>query len=224
MITKGQLISDVKNELRMLNADYRVSNKFIWNIIQKHSLWLIKEDSDKLRLIRNNSIFQTLKCVEVVSAPTIDDCCGIRSRCSVQRTEKKLPEMYEDSDGVIIKSIYSLDGSVEFTQITVQQYIRKLADPNFKYDKSNYCYYNNGWLYFPKSTVRKIMIKAYFQEDISKYNICDDTFIDPCKTRLDDTFNLPTYLQGRLMDAVFKDLGITRQIPNDPQINKIENQ
>ena len=224
MPTKGSIISQVRNQLRMINADYKIPNKFIWSIIDKHSRWLINEDSNKLRLIRSNTIFQTWKCVDVLPAPTIDDCCGVKSRCTVQRTAVKAPALYEDTAGIIIKSIYSIDGSVEFKRITVQEYIRKLENANFKYDKSNYYYYNNGWFYFPNSSIRKVMIKGYFIDDIAEYNDCEDIEIDPCKTKMDETFNIPDYISGRLMDFVLKDLGITRQIPDDPQINKIENQ
>lgn len=224
MSTKGLFISQARNQLRMINADYKLPNRFIWSIIDKHLRWLINEDSNKLRLVRNNTIFQTWKCVDVIPAPTIDDCCGVASRCTVQRTAIKAPDLYEDTNGVIVKSVFSIDGSTDFKQITVQEYMRKLENPNSKYDKSNYFYYNNGWFYFPNSSIRKVMIKGHFINDISEFNQCDGIDIDPCRTRLDDNLNFPSYILGRLMDFVIKDLSMTRQIPDDPQINKIENQ
>lgn len=223
MLKKRELISQVKNQLRMVNADYKISNKFIWLIIDKHVRWLIKREGEKMRLVKNQFLFQTLKCVEVEEAPAIDDCCGIRSRCTVQRTKHKLPKLYEDGYGVVIKSVYSLDGSQEFQPISIQQYIRKLENPNSKYDKALYYYYNNGWLYFPKSKIKMVMVKGYFEEDIAKYNhCCDDYDIDPCKTKLDEQLNLPDYLLGELLEHVIKDLIVTKQVQPDEAINKNE--
>ena len=222
MLKKRELISQVKNQLRMVNADYKISNKFIWLIIDKHVRWLIKREGEKMRLVKNQFLFQTLKCVEVEEAPAIDDCCGIRSRCTVHRTKYKLPKLYEDGYGVVIKSVYTLDGSQEFQPISIQQYIRKLENPNSKYDKALYYYYNNGWLYFPKSKIKMVMVKGYFEEDIAKYNHCDNNDIDPCKTKLDEQLNLPDYLLGELLEHVVKDLIVTRQVQPDEAINKNE--
>lgn len=219
-MTKGELISQVRNQLKIVNADYRLTNKFIWSIIDKHMRWLIKRDVDKLRLIKNDFLFQTLRCVEVEEAPAIDDCCGIKSICTVFRTKEKIPKLYEGSDGVVIKAVYSLDGSTEYQPISVQQYTRKLSNPYSKYDKSDYYYYNNGWLYFPKKRVRMVMVKGYFEEDIDIYNDCQDIEIDPCKSKLDEKFNLPDYLLGELMQHVLKDISMNRQIQDDTQIDK----
>ena len=67
-----------------------------------------------------------------------------------------------------------------------------------------------------------VMVKGYVEEDITKYSVCDNLEIDPCKTKLDEQLNLPDYLLGELLENVVKDLTLTKQIPFDDAINKNE--
>lgn len=220
-MTRGELISQIKNELRINSADNRLTNRFIWSIIYKHLSWLIKRESSKLRLIRQDNIFQSLKCVDVEEAPAVDPCCGIRSKCTVHRTCEPIPKLFEDDYGIIIKSVLVVDKSDEFNLITLSEYIRKIENPHSKYDKSKYFFYDNGYLYFPKSEIRKVIIKGYFVDDV--VNSCDEDTTS-CKSFLDMEARVPQYILGELMNQVLTELTkLTMQIQPDDQVDKAEN-
>lgn len=221
VITKGQLISDARTIARELNGDSKLSNKALWSIISKHADWLIHRDSNKLKLAKFDYLYQTLKCVRVDEAPVIDPCCGVKSKCMVFRTVDKLPELYEDSYGVRIRSVFSIDGSAEFTQISVQDYMRKVEDPNMRYDKSRYFFFNNGYLYFPKNPVRMVMVKGHYKNDVTADCGCGED--KPCVQRISEGSMLPDYLRGELMEFVKKDLLQMKQIRPDEQIDKNQN-
>jgi hypothetical protein len=225
-MTNGELISQIRNQLKDVSADSKLTDKFIYSIMKKHAKWLIKREANKLQIMRFDYLFQTLKCVDVEQAPAIDDCCGIKGKCRISRTVHKVPRLFEDIDGVIIRSVFSIDGSVEYTPITIQEYMRKLENPHSKYDKSIYYYFNNGYLYFPKDYVKKIMIKGYFEDDIRKNNSCvkcEDE--DPaCISKLDQEFRLPEHLNGELMNFVIQDIAnVTMKLQADEDINKNDN-
>lgn len=219
-ITKGQLISDARILARELNADSRLSNKALWSILSKHMDWLIHRESNKLKMADFDYLYQTIKCVEVIEAPAIDPCCGVKSKCMVFRTKDRLPELYEDSAGVRIKMVYSIDNSADFTQIKVKDYMRKLEDPNSKYDKARYFYFNDGYLYFPKQFPRKVMTKGHFKFDVS--NDCGCGGEKKCIRRMDEPSMMPEYLRGELMEFVKKDLFQRAQIRPEDQIDKNE--
>jgi hypothetical protein len=220
--TKGELISMIKNELKLVHADSRFTNKFIWSVIQKHADWLIKRESSKLRVLSQNTIFQTMKCVHVDDAPAVDECCGIKTRCKVFRTRIKLPNLYEDDRGVIIKSVYTIDGSKDFSEITVEEYMRKLENPHMKYDQSSYFFYNNGYLYFPKSTIRRVMVKGYFVDEI--VNDCEPCPTEEaCVSYLDSPIRIPKYIVGELLQFVLNEFAaLTLKIQSDEQVDKNE--
>lgn len=223
-ITKGELISQVKNELNLNNSDSRLTNRFIWSIIDKHAQWLIKREARKFRLYNQDSLFQTYKCVDVEDAPAVDSCCGIRTKCKVFRTAHKLPDMFESDTGVIIRSVYTIDGSKDFSPISIQDYMRKLEDPNSKYDQSLYFFYNSGYLYFPKSRIRKVMIKAYFKKELDQPDCEECNSKVSCISMLDSPIRLPKYLVAELMQFVLNELAsFTLKIQGDEDINKNEN-
>jgi hypothetical protein len=110
-------ISNVRTDLKKYDADAHITNKQIYTILNKHSKWLLKRESDTFRLARINRIYQEYKCAEVIDVPKIDPCCGIVTKCTIKRTKSKIPDLYEDILGVLIKRVTSIDGStveVEF--------------------------------------------------------------------------------------------------------------
>jgi len=229
--TRGGLISQVRTQFKELNADSSLTDRQIWSVIDKHARWLISREAKNLQLMSYDTIFQTFKCAEVEDAPAIDDCCGVRSKCLVKRTKDKLPDMYEGEDGVLIKTVFTIDGSKEFVPIKIQEYMRKLENPDSRFDRSLYVYFNNGYLYFPKvntidksivnqTHLRKVMIKAMFIDEV--VNPCDKDS-PPCISAFDMKIRFPKKLEGEIMSHVFQEFGIYKQVPNDAQIDKNEN-
>lgn len=222
--TKGELISSIRNQLRILNVDSTLSNRFIWSIIEKHLRWLLKRESDKMNLLGLDYLFQMYKCVEIDEAPMVDACCGLRTKCKIFRTVDPLPKMYEDAQGIIFRSIMAIDGSDIFTPIKPTEYGRKLENPiTLKYDKSLYFFYRDGHLYFPGSRIRKVMIYGYFEDEI--INECDNTCDTPppCGNKLSEPARIPDQIKAELMDWVVKDLiNVTLKIRPDEEINKSE--
>lgn len=217
----GQLISQARNQLRMVNADMKVSKRFIWSIIDKHARWLIKRESSKLKLMKMDYLFQTLKCVDVIEVPSSDECCGIKTKCKIWRTREKVPQVYTDEDGVIFKAVYSVDGSEEFIPIKLQEFMRKTENPHSKYDKGRYYYYNNGYLYFPNSHIKMVQVKGYFMDEI--INECrPEDHIKKCMSNMDKRLRIPDYLVAEMMEHVVNDLINLRKIPADVRIDKNE--
>lgn len=218
----GQLISQIRNQLRIVNEDSRVSRRFIWSLIDKHARWLIKRESSKLRLLKMDYLFQTLHCVPVIEVPSSDECCGIKTSCKIWRTKDKIQHVYTDEDGIILKAVYSVDGSEEFTPIKLQEFMRKTENPHSRYDKARYYYYNNGYLYFPNTHVRMVQIKGYFIDEV--INQCkDEDKGKECKAHEDKRLRIPDYLVGELMEHVINDMINSKKVPEDVRIDKNEN-
>lgn len=205
----------------MVNADIKVTKRFIWSIIDKHARWLIKRESSKLRLMKLDYLFQTLKCVDVIEVPSTDECCGIKTRCKIWRTREKVPHVYTDEDGVIFKAVYTIDGSEEFTPIKIQEFMRKTENPHSKYDKGRYYYYNNGYLYFPNTPIKMVQVKGYFIDEVINECKIEDHH-KKCMSNIDKPLRIPTSLVGELMEHVVNDLINLRKVPADVKIDKNE--
>lgn len=218
----GQLISQIRNQVRIVNEDSRVSRRFIWSLIDKHARWLIKRESSKLRIMKMDYLFQTLKCVSVIEVPASDECCGLKTKCKIWRTRDKIPSVYTDEDGIILKAVYSVDGSEEFTPIKLQEFMRKIENPHSKYDKARYYYYNNGYLYFPNTHIKVVQVKGYFIDEV--INSCKPGDEEKrCMPNTDKRLRIPDYLLGELMDHVLNDMINSKKVPEDVKIDKNTN-
>lgn len=218
-MTNRSLINQVKELVKERYADSRLSNKFIYSILSKIAKLLIKRESDGLKLLKYQNLYQTLKCIEVIEAPTIDPCCGIKSYCSVWRTKDKLPEMYEDGAGVIVYDVLSIDGSFAYEFRTAEAIRRKMSNPWIKkYSKETmYSFYEDGYLYFTKRTML-VGVKGMFIEDVKKYSTCEK---QECSSFLDERFYIPPHLEEPLIKASLEEIIKTyKAIPDDININK----
>jgi len=221
--TNREGISIVLRLFKQINADARLTYKAAYSLLMKHSKWLIKRDSDVLKLLRKHKIYQKVKCLEVIEAPMIDPCCGIRSlKCSIYRTKTKLPELYEDSAGIIIHNITSIDGSTDIKLVTASAIKRKLNNPwKGKKDGVILAFYNDGYLYFPNKHLKMIEVEGLFTKSIDeKENCtpCKECDKEPCVKFLDKDFIIPDYLEAQLFDAVIRDLSNTySRIPEREQ-------
>lgn len=226
-----QAIHRVKRLFREVNADSRLSDRTVYSLILNHTKWLIYRESIKFNIVQVDSVFQILKCVPVIEAPLIDPCCGIKSKCTVYRTKDKLPDLYEDSGGVIIRDVLTIDGSKSLTQIKPSEWLRKQENPWLNKNKKNsFFFYSEGYLYFPNGSWKMIEVNGLFTEDISDLNICDDknTCEDEtkeCRKFLDKKLIIPEFLEAQMFDNVIKDLANTyKKLPEKSnEINKNDN-
>lgn len=218
--TNREYIYQVKKILKETYGDSRVTNKFVYSLLTKHAKWLIRRESNALKLAKYQSLYQTYKCVEVIEAPLIDPCCGISSLCKVWRTKEKLPELFEDTDGVLITNITSVDRSYAYDFMTPDSIQRKLNNPWVqKYNTARtYAFYENGYLYFTERTVL-VEVRGMFTKDISTLGKCGKE--QPCIPFLDQPFYLPGYLEAEVISHVEKELAsLYKAIPEDININK----
>lgn len=222
-ITIGGAISRVRNDFRLVHADARVTNKYIYALLDDRAAKAIKEESDKKRLTKIDAIWQTLDCQELIDVPTTDDCCKFQSNCTIKRTKDKIPFLYEDSSGVLIRSVTSIDYSQELQPIKLSEWLRK-KEINNKFDKTLYFFYRNGYLYFPNLNWKLITVSGLFKDNVDKYNKCDGEDTDPvCTSKLDDKWPVPEYIQSGVIDYVIRELASTiAQIPphQEEEINK----
>lgn len=219
-LTVRQAISQVKIPNKAVNTDSRLTNKYIYSLLRKHRDLLIKQIDSKFQLMKLGYLYQVWKCADLIPAPTIEECYGIKTNCTIFRTRNKLPYTLVASWGPVIRKVSSIDGSTEVVPITPAEWNRIQEDTNTKYDKNYYYYWSEGYLYFPNLEWKKVKVEALFEEDIDKYNECCEEY-NPCKTILDSTFRIPKEVLAVCIDNVNKEiLGEYQRVPDDNKIDK----
>jgi hypothetical protein len=215
MITILEATSRIRNLTKSVKQDAFLTDRFLYSVIMKHAKLLMRRQDNLHRIMKFNSVFQTLDFVELIDVDRAQaECRCISTGCTFKRTKEKLPQMIDGYWGPLIRAVTSLDLSEELTPTFPTTFEQMSRQKTFKYNKKKYYWYLNGYLYFPNLEWDAIRLEGVFEGDISQYN-CDTT--DDCEYIQDKTINIPEYLFTEIEQLVMRDLGVTLQIPQDIQ-------
>lgn len=216
--TIGEVISRIRNQLKAVKQDAFLTDRFIYSLISKHAKLLMKREDSKSKLMNFSSVFQTLDFVELEEVDRVEaQCTGITSGITFRRTKFKPPTFMQGYWGPLIRTITSIDGSIDLQPTTPTAYLNYSRSKNFKYNKTRYYWFLNDHMYFPDVDWDAVRIEGIFEDSISRWN-CDKT--DDCTLRQLESFNVPDYLHVEIEAGVLKDFALTLQIPSDVSADK----
>ena len=113
MTTIGTVVSRIKNQVKAVRQDAFLTDRYVYSVTIKYAQVLMRRQDSQNKLMKFNSIWQTLPCVELIEVDKIEACCaGIKSGCTIKRTKDKLPTFMEGYWGPLIRTVSSIDGSI----------------------------------------------------------------------------------------------------------------
>ncbi len=156
-----------------------------------------------------SNIFKVMPYVELIEVDKVDAAClGVYSGCYFKRTKERLPDLLTGIQGPIFRTVSSIDGTVELFRTDPGTFVSMTKTTTFKYNKRQYWWYLDGYLYFPNLIWDAVKIEAIFENDVET---CDS---DKCLIRQDQALNIPAYLFSEIETFVVKELNMTMQVPN----------
>jgi hypothetical protein len=210
MTTIGEAISRVRNTLKAVKEDPFLTDRTIYYSLLKYAQTLIKREDNQFRLMKMSQIFKVLPYVELIDVDKVEaGCLGVYSECYFKRSKEKLPTILNGMFGPIIRTVSSIDGSIEMFRTDPGTWISITKSTTFKYNKRPYFWYLNGYLYAPNIDWDAIRVEAIFDGQL------DTCSTEPCLIRQDDPFVLPEYLFSEVEQFVVKELTMTMQVPTD---------
>ena len=215
MGTIAEALSRLRNQLKVVNQDAFTTDRFLYSLWMKHARLLMHRQDNLNRVMKYNSVFQSLHLVELIDIDKAEsECQCVIAGCTIKRTKEKLPKMIEGYWGPLIRSVTSLDYSEELTPIFPTSYEKMSKQKSFKYNKHKYYWFLDGYLYLPNIPWDGVRVDAVFEGDISNYN-CDAE--DDCQIVQEKTLNIPEFLYSEIEQLVMRDLGVMLQVPQDAQ-------
>ena len=210
MTTIGDTISRVRNVVKGVKEDAFLTDRLIYSLVLKYAKMLIKRQDNENKIMRFQSLFEALPCVELIEVDKIEACCsGIKSNCTIMRTKDKLPTVLEGAYGPLFRTVSSIDGSIQCFKTYPSTYTNMANTKTFKYNTNKYYWYLDGYLYFPNIVWESVRVEGLWNESVAMYK-CDG---DVCKARQDDDTHIPEYLFAEIEQMVAKDLLTMVQIP-----------
>lgn len=214
----GDITSRLRGAIKAQKQDAFVTDRYLFSIALKYAKLLIKQEDSKNRIMRFNALFEVLPCEELVEVDRVEACCSdIRTGCTFRRTKNKLPGLLQGTYGPLLRTVSSIDGSVEVFQTEPGTYRSMTNTTTFKYNKNKYYWYLDEYLYFPDSTWEAVRIEGIFEDNISMYT-CDTS--DACQLRQEDTFSVPDYLIAAVEQMARQELFGSAQLPGDGATDK----
>lgn len=217
--TIAYAVSRVRGSLKASKEDAFITDRYIYSLILKYAKTFIKRQDTLDSLLRFNSLFVALPCVELIEVDKIEACCNIKSNCKIMRTKEKIPKPLESLNGLLIRTVSSIDGSTEVYMTEPGTYTSMTKTSTHKYDKSKYYWYLNGYLYFPNIEWESIKIEGVFEDDISNFD-CNSGDCDECTKRQDQKMSIPADLLSEIEQQVRAEILPQSQLPPDVQDDK----
>jgi len=219
MTTKSDTISRVRRLVKGDKLDAFLTDRFLYSQVMKYARLYIKQKDDGNKMTRYSSMFQKFPAVPLIEVSPIEaGCVDINVCCTMKRSKDRLPKILEGAFGPIIRSVTSVDGSTEVKRTDPKTWSYMTRSSTFKYNKTKYYWYMNGYTYLPDIPWDSADVDAMWEDDISEF-FCDAE--DCCVDRLTEPTNVPDDLFAQIEGVLKNDLLGMIQIPKD---NNVDNQ
>ena len=210
MTTIGEAISRVRNTLKAAKEDPFLTDRTIYFLLTKYGQTLLKREDNQFKLMKISSIFQVLPYLELIDVDKVEaGCIGVYSGCYFKRSKEKLPTILNGTFGPIIRTVSSIDGTIELFRTDPGTWVSMTKTTTFKYNRSIYFWYLNGYLYIPNVDWDAVRMEAIFEGQV------DTCTTDDCLIKQDQPLPFPEYLFSEIEQYVVKELTITMQVPAD---------
>jgi len=210
MTTIGEAISRVRNTLKAVKEDPFLTDRTIYYSLLKYAQTLIKREDNQFKLMKISSIFSVLPYIEMIDVDKVDaGCIGVFSGCYFKRSKEKLPTILDGTFGPIIRTVSSIDGTIEMNRTDPGTWVSMTKTTTWKYNRNFYFWYLDGYVFSPNIDWDAIRMEAIFE---GKLDTCTT---EECGIKQDQQFALPEYLFSEVEQFVIKELTMTMQVPTD---------
>lgn len=217
--TIADSISRVRNLVKGVREDAFLTDRFLFSLISKYAKLLIKRQDNENKIMRFQSLFETIPCLELIEVDKVEACCtGIRTNCTIMRTKDKLPPILEGAYGPLFRTISSIDRSIQAYKTYPSTFTSIANSSNYKYNTTKYYWYLDGYLYFPNVDWEGVLVEGLWEQNVDYLKCTEDA--DPCALAQDHFIHIPEYLFAEVEQMVIKDLTLFIQLPPETADDK----
>lgn len=209
-MTNKQIISEVVNDLRALQCDDHISERFILNKLRIYNSLLLKRENEQFRLYDDNNVWFPISCLqmEYITSSVVPDGSNSMVISKVRgysRSISPLPQLYSSKAGPLVREVMSVDDGNSYQPTTPLEYARVLKR---EYQNKNIRYYwfdAQGRLILPQSMVEVVQFTGAFLEPW-RATLVDSCASSTCPDPLNDRFLCPSHLLSTVKEMATKDL------------------
>lgn len=205
-----ELIYATLQDAGISSDDHRYNMRYVFRKIKSAAKELIRQEYPRLVIA---GLSQTLHCVEMV--PADRDCCKeIDGDFTLLKSVKKLPKPIDAKQSAAITGVYTLAGN----RIVYGTYLQYYNSRKMRFrpaDPDPFSFFQDGHLYvadYEPIDCLQLFVNGFFEnpEEVAYFN-------EPagCKPIYEMEFDLPGYLERRVILIVAEELRLRLGIPVD---------
>lgn len=179
--------------------DTRLTPRHIYSKLLTVRILLIFQKINKKQQLSDWS-FQTLPCVEMITAPAHECPCLPSVGCKILRSKHPLPKPIEGINGHLIRSVNSIDGSILYDEISWNAYKNKKGS-KYTSQKPDF-FIRNDHIYITHRRGPKVLsITGIFEDPVEAEtypSFCKEVIVDPCRDIQDMEFPI----DGNLIEGL----------------------
>jgi hypothetical protein len=220
-MTNGEFCSEVRNHLRLLNKDDRLSARYILSTAYTFVDYIINA-RPLSTIMRDLSVFKTAECVPMERVDYVTchcPCVEFRTCDKLMKSKKKVPKMFVNSLGFIIESVSNIDVSEIYLPLRNPSDYTKSKKRQFG-NKFKYYYIHDDYLYLLNTTAEIVTMNAMFvdEQEVDCFSDCQEC--DDCRSKLELKFICPKEHLSTVRDQVLQTIGgINKSIVEDENPN-----
>lgn len=162
-MTYRQMISDIRNDLKILSSDILIPDRFIMSELRDAANLLVIQGLKARKLWQSPNVFTPISCIPMSCVP-ISECCDYTSDRKVAKSKFQLPKIGEGVFGLAITMVTGMDNTKKFIEITPMRFANLI---NLGLKTNNIYYWiSNQYLYVSNPETEYANMFAYFTEDI----------------------------------------------------------
>ena len=218
MTTIGEAISRIRGQIKAESQDSFMTDRYIYSLIKKYAQLYMRRQDNANKLMKFNSVWQELKYVELIEVDRIEaSCMGVASGCTIKRSAERLPTFMQGYWGPLIRTVSSIDSSIEVHPTQPGTYTSMSKTTTFKYNNNKYFWFLDGYIYLPDVKWDAIRLEGVFEQDISEWT-CEVK--DNCVPRYLQNLYIPEFLFSEIEGQIFNTAIQTIKIPAEDSDNK----
>ena len=222
---KGEMVSSVLNDNKLLTKDTHISRRFVLGIAESKAKQLLSQRVDEFKLQNSYDLITSIPCFEMERVDFID--CGIvelRQCKNIMKSVHKLPETVTGRSATAIFYVASLDGSVEYKLTTTKDF-SLLSKRKYIKNKSNFYLVKDGYIYLPDSTNEVITIDLIAMSEKEVRGCGCSEKEEDCSSLWDEKFICTDLLLETVRQQTVQEIaGVYGRIQKDENPNLDENQ
>lgn len=206
MATNRQVVSDVINDLRALQFDDYISERYVLSKLKAQNALFLKRENEQLRLYDDNNVWFTIGCL-VMEPVDAAQCGGVQvpQKVPYVRSKESIPDIYSSAIGPLIRELYSIDGS-RFYQPTTPKEYRDISRRQYKDKNQGYFWFDGDRrLVIPDSDTRVVSF-TFSPVEPWKAQMADSCEQITCPEPMDDPFLCPSHLLATVKQETTKEL------------------